>query len=235
MSTPESDVAVMDQFVVTRQASARISARTPLAHAGLPAPVSKASVSEIAESKAAAGKPASSVLLEEAALRGILTLRASTAQGELASALQSTLKLDLPEHLQSHSADKTLCVRWMSPDEWLLTCPVDQAFAIEQKLRAAIKGHIAIVNVTGGYCLLTLSGADAVKVLAKSTSYNLNPENFPEGKVVNTVMAKAQVTLRAVGHERFEILVRRSFADYLWLWLQRAGKEYGLRAVAASA
>ncbi len=81
--------------------------------------------------------------------------------------------------------------------------------------------------------LLTLSGENALNVLKKSTAYDVHAENFGPGKVVNTVMAKAQVTLRAKSDGCFEIIVRRSFADYLWLWLQRAGKEYGLEAFSA--
>ena len=233
MSNSVSDVAVMDQFAVSRQASDMVGAKTPLAHVGLPTRAKKSSVSGIVDSKSAAGKATSTVLLEEARLTGILTLRADTSRDELSKALQSVVELQLPERLQSHTSAKGHCVRWMSPDEWLLTCPIEEAFSIEQKLRAAVNGHIAIVNVSGGYCLLTLSGADAVNVLGKSTSYNLNPENFPPGKVVNTVMAKAQATLMMLDDERYEILVRRSFADYLWVWLQRAGKEYGLQAVSA--
>lgn len=235
MSNSESDIAVMDQFVVSRQAADMMGPKTPLAHVGLPARTIKSSIASIVDSKAVAAKGESSVLLEEAAVTGILILRASAAREELSMALQGILQFALPERLQSHVANGGYCVRWMSPDEWMLSCPVEEAFSIEQQLRSAVKGPVAIVNVSGGYSLLTLSGPDAVNVLKKSSSYNLNPENFPPNKVVNTVLAKAQVTLRAVGEEHYELLVRRSFADYVWLWLQRAGKEYGLQGVAASA
>ncbi len=235
MNKPVSDVAVMDQFAVFRQASDMVGAQTPLAHAGLPQHTSKSSVNEIIASKSATPKASSTVLLEERQLTGILVLRVSTARDEFSKALESVVGMPLPERLQSCTNGRAYCVRWMSPDEWMMTCPVDKAFSIEQALRAAFDGHCAIVNVSGGYCLLSLSGSDALNVLKKSTSYDVNPENFPPGKVVNTVMAKAQATLMNMGDERYELLLRRSFADYLWLWLQRAGREYGLRAVAATA
>jgi sarcosine oxidase subunit gamma len=31
-----------------------------------------------------------------------------------------------------------------------------------------------------------------------------------------------------LGPQEFELVVRRSFADYLWLWLQSASQEFGL-------
>ena len=34
-----------------------------------------------------------------------------------------------------------------------------------------------------------------------------------------------------VHNNAFELLVRRSFADYVFLWIQRAGKEYGVSTV----
>ena len=86
---------------------------------------------------------------------------------------------------------------------------------------------------------MELSGSDARSVLMKSTGYDTHPDHFGVGKVVNTTFAKAQVTMRVVelseSDARYELVVRRSFSDYLWLWLQRAGAEYGMQAVAARA
>ncbi|MDI3326661.1 sarcosine oxidase subunit gamma family protein, partial [Pontibacterium granulatum] len=30
------------------------------------------------------------------------------------------------------------------------------------------------------------------------------------------------------GDTEFELVVRRSFADYIWLWIQDASREFGL-------
>ncbi len=234
MNKLKDDVAVMDLNVDPDTAAVSGGALAPLAHVGLPARGGAGSVSRIVRAKAASRSIESSVSLEEAAVTGILVLRASTASDQLGKALRSTLKLDLPGRLESRSEGDRYCIRWMSPDEWMLTCPLNEAFDVERKLRAAVEGHVAIVNVSGGYGLLTLSGENALNVLRKSTAYDVHSENFGPGKVVNTVMAKAQVTLRAKSDGSFEIIVRRSFADYLWLWLQRAGKEYGLEAFSAT-
>ncbi|MDO9323257.1 MAG: sarcosine oxidase subunit gamma family protein, partial [Pseudomonas sp.] len=45
---------------------------------------------------------------------------------------------------------------------------------------------------------------------------------------VGTVFAKSQLVIRHTGEETWELLVRRSFSDYFWLWLQDASREYGL-------
>lgn len=227
MSQPTMTVALMDQYTDVEATSAgnvtqaRTQSRTqsPLAHVGLQNSIDKSATR-------------STVSLVEHPVTGLLTLRAGAASAELSSALKKRLSLSLPSRLAS-SCEGDCCIRWMSPDEWLLSCPLDEAFSIERDLRALIDGPIAIVNVSGGYSLLELEGADAINVLKKSTAYDVSARNFSEGKVVNTTFAKSQVTLRALEAMRYELVVRRSFADYLWLWMQRAGKEYGLQAYAA--
>lgn len=233
MNNLDNDVSVMDLTVDPNTTTLSGGALSPLAHVGLPVRGGEGSVSRIVRAKAASRTVDSSVMLEEAAVSGILVLRATSASDQLGKALLSTVKLNLPGRLDSQSAGERYCIRWMSPDEWMLTCPLSEAFDIERKLRAAVDGHMAVVNVSGGYGVLTLSGENALNILKKSTAYDVHSDNFGPGKVVNTVMAKAQVTLRAKPDGCYEIIVRRSFADYLWLWLQRAGREYGLEAFAA--
>ena len=178
-----------------------------------------------AQAKKGAG---SSVALTEQALSGLVVLRANDAKDALSKALNKAANIHLPDRLQS-AENGDYCARWMTPDEWLLSCPINQAFELETSLRSEVDGHIAVVNVSGGFSVFKLSGADARNVLRKSSVYDVNPENFPEGKVVNTLLAKSQVTLRALADDAFEIIVRRSFADYVWLWLQRAGSEYDIK------
>lgn len=178
----------------------------------------------------------SGVSLCELPLTGLLVLRAQSDKPALQAALQSTLKLDLPDTLgcTGDDAHNGYCVRWVAPDEWMLSCPVDEAFDIENKLRTSVgEKSVAVVNVTGGYTVLKLSGLHANDVLKKSTAYDVHPSHFTAGKVVNTVLAKAQVTLRCVDTNHYEILVRRSFADYIWIWMQVVTAEYGLGIVTA--
>ena len=37
-----------------------------------------------------------------------------------------------------------------------------------------------------------------------------------------------QIQIRRIGEQSFGLVVRRSFADYLWMWLMDAGREYGV-------
>lgn len=221
MST-NTPVAVMDQM--TQNLAGERTVQSALAHALSEAPEGSRPAYE--------NTPGSSVTLEEAPVTGLLVLRAGRSASVLSDAMNMQLKMTLPDRLQSQQTNRC-CIRWMSPDEWLLSCPLDECYAIEQALRAAVPAEqlVAIVNVSGGYSVLRLSGSDAVNVLKKSMAYDIHPDHFSIGKVVNTTMAKTQVTLRALPEQAYELVVRRSYADYAWLWLQRAGSEYGLQTL----
>lgn len=167
------------------------------------------------------------VVLRELALMGHLVLRGNVANPGFVTAVAGVLGVDLPATLNSSVAGN-LVVRWLAPDEWLITLPGDQAWEMEKALRAGLSGHYSVVNVSGGQTLLTLSGPNAMDVLMKSTHYDLHDRHFPVGKVVSTTFAKSQCILRRVAAQEWELVIRRSFADYLAAWIQDAAGEYGL-------
>jgi len=111
----------------------------------------------------------------------------------LGPALQSSRDLNLPTEALTSSGLGKDCLRWLSPNEWLLTLPLTSVFDAEEALRQKMGGHGAIVNVSGGQTLLELKGSKVTSVLKKSTSYDVDLVNFPVGKVVTTTFAQAQV------------------------------------------
>ncbi len=165
------------------------------------------------------------VRLEELALATHLVLRGDAGDAQFREGVEAALGLPLPQRLQS-STEGDRCLRWISPDEWLLTADYGDAFKLETMLHEQLSGHVSIVNVSGGQTLFRLSGAAAQTVLRKSTAYDVHDRNFPVGKVVTTVIAKSQGVVCRVANDEWEIVVRRSFARYLWRWLQDAGREF---------
>lgn len=205
----------MSNVNVYKQRPDAAQAESPLFHASLHELVGK-------------GAKNAGVNLCEKKLLGHLTLRGDAKDPVFAGGVHSVLGLELPVALTLTSNGGT-SLQWMSPDEWLLIVPCGEEFAVEQKLREALAGqHISVVNVSGGQTLLELSGSKVREVLMKSTSYDVHPSNFPVGKAVATHFAKAQLVIRRTGEETWELVVRRSFSDYFWLWLQDASAEFGL-------
>ena len=107
--------------------------------------------------------------------------------------------------------------------------PGGEEFALEKALRHALgQAHFSLVNVSGGQTVITLRGPKARETLMKSTPYDIHPSAFPVGKGVTTVFAKTSVTLRQPKADCWELIVRRSFADYLYRWLLDAAAEFGV-------
>ncbi|EPJ95593.1 MULTISPECIES: sarcosine oxidase subunit gamma [Pseudomonas] len=178
------------------------------------------------------GRKNPGVTVREKKLLGHLTLRGDAKDPAFAEGVHKALGLELPVALSLVAKEDT-SLQWMGPDEWLLIVPGGQEFAVEHALRAALAGlHISVVNVSGGQQLLELSGPKVREVLMKSTSYDVHPDNFPVGKAVGTVFAKSQLVIRHTAEDTWELLIRRSFSDYWWLWLQDAAAEYGLNVEA---
>ncbi|MDW6004139.1 sarcosine oxidase subunit gamma [Vibrio mangrovi] len=200
-------VAVMDQYSST-------PAETPL---------HMSKKSSVAQGSASAG-----VTMKEIALLGHLTLRGDSNDQGLVDAVSKVLGLPLPTLPLTSSEKDGKAICWMSPDEWLILVPGEQAYDVEVALRENLTGHFSIVNQSGGQTIIELSGPQAVNILKKSTTLDIHPKEFPVGKIAGSVLAKTSAVFRRADELRWQIVVRRSFADYIWRWLSDAGKEYGL-------
>ena len=207
-----ASVAIMNQVP---DASSGVPGQSPLAHVGL---------AEAAQHSAQEG----GVHFRELGLLGHLTLRLNPSNKALVETAQQVLGADLPLQPLTCVEQGEMVVRWMSPDEWLITVPNHQAFDLEVRFREQMQGHYSLVNGSGGLTVYQLSGANVIELLKKSTTVDLHDSVFPIGKVVSSVFAKSGAVIRRTGKTEFELVVRRSFADYLWLWIQSASQEFGL-------
>ncbi|MGI4857156.1 MAG: sarcosine oxidase subunit gamma [Janthinobacterium lividum] len=108
---------------------------------------------------------------------------------------------------------------WLGPDEWLVrsTAPHDAASSapLEGALREAFRGLFAsATDVGSGYTVLDIRGAGVREVLARGCPLDLHPRQFAVGQCAQSFYFKASVTLLATGDASYELVVRRSFADY---------------------
>jgi len=214
IDTKHEAFALMDQLPAQMYSGVQPRAESPLHHADL-------------ATLAKQGPQDGGVILQELKFRGHLVLRGSIDNQDFMNGAKKVLGVDLPTTLQSATVGD-VTIRWVAPDEWLVVMPGANAFQMERDLRDAMGGHYSIVNVSGGQTIISLSGPHAADVLKKSTPYDVHDKNFPVGKVVTSVFAKSQAMILRSSPNAWELVIRRSFADYAWLWLQDASAEYGL-------
>lgn len=122
-------------------------------------------------------------------------------------------------------------IYWLGPEEWLIATEAGDAANVCARLESlAQESHVAVNDLSGGYVALRLSGDDARTVLAKGCTLDLHPRVFAPGQCAQSGLAKANVLLAAVDDApSFELIVRRSFADYVCRWLAYSARAHGVR------
>ena len=172
----------------------------------------------------------SGVQISERPFRGHINLRGSAGDDAFLKAAEGPLGFSLPliSNMVSHGAG--LAALWLGPDEWLIITPPDGESAIVASMEGALGDmHSSITDQTGGQTIIRISGPSARDLLAKGCTLDLHPTVFGPGRCAQTLVAKAMATIVYVDDTpTFDLVVRRSFADYLRSWLQDAALEYGL-------
>ena len=121
-------------------------------------------------------------------------------------------------------------IYWLGPDEWLIVTPPGQQTALAATLGVALQEVFAsITDVSSGQTLISITGVHARALLEKGCPIDFHPREFATGDCVQTHLAKAAVLISAVDDaSSYELIVRRSFADYLGLWLLDAIAEFSV-------
>ena len=168
---------------------------------------------------------AKGVWAHEIALLGYIHLRGNAQNEDFLTAVKKAIGIDLPTAACSLSISASITILNLSPDEWMLVCPREQRAAIQQSLASALTGiHSQVLDNSGGYTSVWLQGKQATDALQHCTVYNLHV--LTPSKVVGTTFGKASVIIYRLDNG-FCLVLRRSFADYIWRYLARAAAPYG--------
>jgi sarcosine oxidase subunit gamma len=174
------------------------------------------------------GENQPAVLVREALPRTHLNLRGNPDDPEFCGGVESVSGLPLPRLPCTFAGSGESGLYWLGPDEWLLIAAAPGA-ELETLLREALSGHVSIVDVSGGQTLLNLSGEGLPQLLMKSCHYDFHPANFGPGRCVQTNFARAGALAAGLEDGSVDLVIRRSYSDYLARWLLDAGAESGVR------
>ena len=165
--------------------------------------------------------------LAELPIAGHFNLRVDPTNADAMKRASDCVGIPLPTQPLSSVESNGTRVHWVAPDEWYVLMPRDKAAGFEVAFREAMSGmHYSIVDVSGGQTVLSLTGQGAREVLMKGAAVDVHDSAFPVGKVVGTAIAKSSGMIVRTGDDSYELLIRRSFANYLWDWLSDACQEF---------
>ena len=167
-----------------------------------------------------------SVEICESPQLGFLSLRADLADKQFVSSVQETVGVSVPSRLTfCRTGDSA--IYWQGPSECMLIVPAGRETELETNLRENLQGHFALTDVSGGFSQITLRGEAVPTLLKKAGTYDFDPQAFAEGRCVSTVVAKTTALISRHSDGVFNMVIRRSFANYLARWLLDASAEFG--------
>ncbi len=164
-----------------------------------------------------------------------VNLRGRADDAAFVAAASATLDVALPLDANTVARGRRT-VYWLGPDEWLVETAAGTGDSLTLALRERLDGIFAAVTVlNGGLAAFRLSGDGVPDLLAQGMTIELDPRIFGVGACAQTGLGKAPVLIAPVGDDPvFDLLVRRSFADYVACWLEHAGAGFGAKIVAGA-
>ena len=164
---------------------------------------------------ASQAKQSNAFRLRERPFLELVNVRGDVRDAAFMSAAQGVLGASLPVKPNTIAQGSECDILWLGPDEWLVRSVEPRVPVLEGKLGAAFAGlFAAAVDVGSGYTVLEISGTHARDVLARGCPLDLHPSVLARGQCAQSHYFKASIVLVPLGSDTFEIVVRRSFADY---------------------
>ena len=165
---------------------------------------------------------------------GYLNLRGNLQNDLFIVAAEKLMGQRLPLSAHTMSVEDHACY-WLGPGEWLLATGQAQANELYDELVQALSsGGGTVSDLSGGYTKFSLSGAGWNGLLAMGCTLDLEKLRARQDFCVQCGLARATVLLAgSAAKQNIEIIVRRSFAEYVALWLQKSAGDAGIRFVTA--
>ena len=166
---------------------------------------------------------------------GQLCLRGD-ASGRFASVVESVWGIALPVLANTVSSnddgpnagDNERRILRLGPDEWLAVCAERDLSTLSDSIVQALAGeHALISDVSHSRVVIALQGEHARDALNKGCSLDLDPVAFNAGQCAQAPLARAHMLLHQISDAPcYHVYAHRSFAGYIYTWLEDAVQEY---------
>ncbi len=173
------------------------------------------------------------VKIMEVSYKGQICVRLDPSNKKILDLTEKALGLLLPIKANTTTRKGKKTALWLGPNEWLII--TEQPENLHKKLTKMLKDHhVSVLIVTDSRTTISVSGKHARDVLKKGCGLDLHPNTFGPGDCAQTAFASTQVLIHQTSETKgtkyatYHISVNRSFAEYVWAWLEDAAQEYGV-------
>ena len=169
----------------------------------------------------------SSLVVQEIYQGCHLTLRGDSGDTQFGHAVLQVTGVTLPTKPGTYRRSDNTSIYWLGPNEWLVTATSD-ALSLGSALRQELKGHVAVVDVSGGQTQVNLSGEQVGTLLKKASVYDFGSwaeASDQDGRCTQTTFASASALVAQNADGSIDLIIRRSFSDYIMQWLLDAVKD----------
>lgn len=167
----------------------------------------------------------SAVAMSEVADRAMIDIRARRVDKAAFEAIEKALGLALPEAPRTSAQADEVTALWLSVDQWLVIVPLAQRAALVARLAGAAQGQFAAVtDMSDARAVIRLAGDGAREVVMKGGAADLTTCDAGTVRRLRLAEIAAMVHIVSTGPDVLDVYVFRSYADYAWDWLARAGR-----------
>jgi sarcosine oxidase, subunit gamma len=178
----------------------------------------------------AALAPSTALTLHERPFHGMVALRVDPRDDAARAAVETALRAALPQTNRTIACADSGVALWLGPDEFLIVTEPGEEAPLATTLSAALRGlRGAVVDISDSRTIVALSGKRARDLLAKGSGLDLHPRSFAPGQCAQSFLAKVKIALHQLDDTpSYHIIVERSVAEYLFLWLADAAREFAV-------
>ena len=164
--------------------------------------------------------------LEMKEIKPIMKLIIRGKTKDFITAIGKNLKMILPTEANTSTSGEALTALWLSPDEWMLISnktisEETNTYEVEDNLIKNIsKTKLgAITDVSDQFVMINIKGNKVFDLFATGSPFNFNEFKNKKGSVVQTILSHIDVVIHLTEINSVNLLVRRSFSEHLYSWL----------------
>ena len=164
--------------------------------------------------------------LEMKEIKPIMKLIIRGKTKDFITAIGKSLDMALPTKANTSTSSNALTALWLSPDEWMIvsnnTLSEDtNTYEVEDNLiKNVSKVNLgAITDVSDQFIMISIKGSKVFDLFETGSPFNFNEFKNKKGSVVQTILSHIDVIIHLTGINEVNLLVRRSFSEHLYSWL----------------